>query len=218
MAYRLPTPLEELIPPPRDQIGTHGSRPWSGTMSLTFPISQGMPQPDIYMTAAETTGNSHMDGWPARFYVYCTPMPHVEAAHWARMMSARLPVCTFMPDRHPNPATNNANYFNFTEFSRFLLENQLVALAPWPTGERSTGGGILIYPTASSMSLLHGVVFLAEPFPDSITQRRGNPNDVIPRQYQAPGHPSAYGSSGPGPSSSQRGQYSYPQSAPYPAY
>jgi len=54
MAYRLPTHLESLIPPPAEQVQER--RPWQGILTLTFMnAAQGASQ-DVYVTAAETDG------------------------------------------------------------------------------------------------------------------------------------------------------------------
>jgi hypothetical protein len=54
MAYRLPTNLGSLIPPPAEQVQQR--RPWQGIITVTFTnTAQGMPQ-DVYVTAAETDG------------------------------------------------------------------------------------------------------------------------------------------------------------------
>jgi hypothetical protein len=54
MAYRLPTHLESLVPPPAEQVQQR--RPWQGVLTLTFTnAGQGTFQ-DVYVTAAETDG------------------------------------------------------------------------------------------------------------------------------------------------------------------
>ena len=55
MAYRLPTNLESLIPPPAEQVQQR--RPWQGVLTLTFMnAAQGA---DVYVTAAETDGERY---------------------------------------------------------------------------------------------------------------------------------------------------------------
>lgn len=57
MAYRLPTNLESLIPPPAEQVQQR--RPWQGVLTLTFMnAGQGALQ-DVYVTAAETDGERY---------------------------------------------------------------------------------------------------------------------------------------------------------------
>jgi hypothetical protein len=57
MAYRLPTNLESLIPPPAEQVQQR--RPWQGVLTLTFMnAAQGTFQ-DVYVTAAETDGERY---------------------------------------------------------------------------------------------------------------------------------------------------------------
>jgi hypothetical protein len=54
MAYRLPTQLGSLVPPPAEQAQQR--RPWQGILTLTFVNgAQGSFQ-DVYVTAAETDG------------------------------------------------------------------------------------------------------------------------------------------------------------------
>jgi len=53
MAYRLPTHLESLIPPPAEQVQQR--RPWQSFFTLTF-MNTGQ---DVYVTAAETDGERY---------------------------------------------------------------------------------------------------------------------------------------------------------------
>jgi len=54
MAYRLPTQLGSLVPPPAEQVQQR--RPWQGMLTVTFMNgAQGSLQ-DVYVTAAETDG------------------------------------------------------------------------------------------------------------------------------------------------------------------
>ncbi|KAI0067009.1 hypothetical protein BV25DRAFT_1897250 [Artomyces pyxidatus] len=206
MAYRLPTHLESFIPPPTDQVGLQ-ARPWSGTFAFNFHGTGQGQYTEVFVTAAETDGE-RQDLWPRKFYLYLgqrqISAPDVSA--WAKR--SRLPVCTFMPDRHPDPQINATNQASFAWLSRHLLSNSLVAFAPWnmPGGQTNTpGAGIMLYATPSTSSLLVGVIFLSHDFPEFVTGR----HDVIPRQsYQAPGAPSSYGSA---PSSA------YSQYPPYPS-
>jgi hypothetical protein len=58
MAYRLPTQLQSLIPPPAEQVQQR--RPWQGTLTLTFMnTAQGVFQ-EVYVTAAETDGERYV--------------------------------------------------------------------------------------------------------------------------------------------------------------
>jgi hypothetical protein len=58
MAYRLPTNLESLIPPPAEQVQQR--RPWRGVLTLTFMnTGQGASQ-DVYVTATETDGERYV--------------------------------------------------------------------------------------------------------------------------------------------------------------
>ena len=57
MAYRLPTNLESLVPPPAEQVQQR--RPWRGVLTLTFMnAGQGASQ-DVYVTATGTDGERY---------------------------------------------------------------------------------------------------------------------------------------------------------------
>jgi hypothetical protein len=58
MAYRLPTNLESLVPPPAEQVQQR--QPWRGVLTLTFMnAGQGASQ-DVYVTATETDGERYV--------------------------------------------------------------------------------------------------------------------------------------------------------------
>ena len=144
MAYRLPTHLESLIPPPSEQAQQR--RPWQGILTLTFiNAAQGASQ-DVYVTAAETDGEryvlneffrtdphlncaSRMDFWPTRFYVYLGSRrtPHNDIKAWVKRYAP--PICALMADKLPDPAANALNQATFANLSRMLLDNQIVS--PW---------------------------------------------------------------------------------------
>ena len=55
MVYRLPTPLESLVPPPSEQLQL--SRPWRGTFVLNIANGAGNgASQEVRVTAAETDG------------------------------------------------------------------------------------------------------------------------------------------------------------------
>ncbi|KAH9994718.1 hypothetical protein BJV77DRAFT_943445 [Russula vinacea] len=190
MAYRLPTNLGSLIPPPAEQV--HQRRPWQGIITVTF-AAQGVPQ-DVYVTAAETDGEwylfrvdphlncaSRMDLWPRRFYVYLGSrrIPPNDIKAWVKRYPP--PICALMADKLPDPNANALNQTNFANLSRMLLEGQMLGLAPWGL-DNLPGAGMMIYPTSSSSSLLVGAIFLTGPFPDFATyqQQPARPNPQNP--------------------------------------
>jgi hypothetical protein len=171
MALRLLTHLDSIIPPPAEQVQQR--RPWQGTLALTFiNATQGIYQ-DVFVTAAETDGESRMDLWPRRLLVYLNArrVAHNDIKAWTKRFAT--PVCALMPDKLSDPAANALNQANFATLSRMLLENQMVALAPWGQ-ESPSGAGMMIYPTSSSVSLLVGAVFLIDPFPEFATPQRSD--------------------------------------------
>ncbi|KAA1472397.1 hypothetical protein DENSPDRAFT_179522 [Dentipellis sp. KUC8613] len=167
MVFRTPTHLESLVPSPAEQVPQ--SRTWSGLFTLAFPDAGRSTYQDIYVTAAETDGDSRMDLWPGHLYVYLSQRRAglQDIVSWVAHHSP--PVCTFMPDNHPDPAYTTANHGNFLSFSQLLLDNQMVAFAPWNAPDRLPGAGIMIYPTPTSGSVLVGAMFLSGPFPNFIT-------------------------------------------------
>ncbi|KAI0266564.1 hypothetical protein BC834DRAFT_823874 [Gloeopeniophorella convolvens] len=183
MALRLPTHLESFIPPPTEQVQQR--RPWQGTLTLTFMNNAQGTYQDVYVTAAETDGENRMELWPRRLYVYlgARRVAHNDVKAWVKRYNP--PICALMPDKHPDPATNAANQANFANLSRLLLDNQIVAMAPWNAPDSLPGAGIMIYPTSTSVSLLVGAIFLSGPFPEfAVYQQssRTNPPNVTPGQ------------------------------------
>ncbi|KAI0295723.1 hypothetical protein BC826DRAFT_268455 [Russula brevipes] len=194
MAYRLPTHLESLVPPPAEQVQQR--RPWQGVLTLTFTnAGQGTFQ-DVYVTAAETDGESRIDLWPRRFYVYlgARRTPHNDIKAWVKRYAP--PVCALMADKLPDPAANAVNQAAFANLSRMLLDNQILAMAPWGL-DNIPGAGMMIYPTASSSSLLVGAIYLSGPFPDFATYQqqptRPNPQNPVLGQSSSSHHQYPYG-------------------------
>ncbi|KAI0002565.1 hypothetical protein BJV74DRAFT_607650 [Russula compacta] len=192
MAYRLPTHLGPLIPPPAEQAQQR--RPWQGVLTLTFMgAAQGASQ-DVYVTAAETDGESRIDLWPRRFYVYLggRRTPHNDINAWVKRYAP--PICALMADKLPDPAANESNQVTFTNLSRMLLDNQILAMAPWGV-DNLPGAGMMVYPTSSSPLLLVGAVFLSGPFPDfaAYQQQPARSNPSNPALGQSSHHQYAYG-------------------------
>ncbi|KAH9010021.1 hypothetical protein EDB85DRAFT_1337380 [Lactarius pseudohatsudake] len=193
MALRLPTHLDSFIPPPAEQVQPR--RPWQGTLTLTFMNSTQGTYQDVFVTAAETDGESRMDLWPRRFLVYLNarPVAHDDIEAWTKRYTP--PVCALMPDMLPDPTANALNQANFANLSHMLLENQMVALAQSPPG-----AGMMIYLTSSSVSLLVGAVFFIGPFPEFATPQqsgRANPSSAVTGQASHHQHPySGYHGSG----------------------
>lgn len=168
MAYRLPTNLESLVPPPAEQVQQR--RPWRGVLTLTFMnAGQGASQ-DVYVTATETDGESRMDLWPGRFFVYLGSRhtPHNDIKAWVKRYTP--PICALMADKLPDPAANALNQATFNNLSRMLLDSQILAMSPWGL-DNVPGAGMMIYPTSSSPSLLVGAIFFV-PFPDFATYQQ----------------------------------------------
>ncbi|KAF8483496.1 hypothetical protein DFH94DRAFT_313699 [Russula ochroleuca] len=192
MAYRLPTNLGSLIPPPAEQVQQR--RPWQGIITVTFTnTAQGMPQ-DVYVTAAETDGECRMDLWPRRFYVYLGSrrIPPNDIKAWVKRYPP--PICALMADKLPDPTANALNQTNFANLSRMVLEGQMLGLAPWGL-DNLPGAGMMIYPTSSSSSLLVGAIFLTGPFPDFATyqQQPARPNPQNPVLGSSSHHQYPYG-------------------------
>jgi hypothetical protein len=78
MAYRLPTNLGSLVPPPAEQVQQR--RPWRGVLTLTFMnAGQGASQ-DVYVTATETDGERYV---PNASKVFRTgPYPNCTLVEW----------------------------------------------------------------------------------------------------------------------------------------
>jgi len=123
---------------------------------------------EVRVTAAETDGENCMGFWPSTFIVYMTRKPSTlhECQAWVKRYSP--PICTFMPDRLQDVNANTVNKMNFSSFSRVLLQNQMVAFAPWNASDRLPGAGIVLYPTPNSSNLLFGAVLLSTPIPDFV--------------------------------------------------
>ncbi|KAH9965212.1 hypothetical protein BC827DRAFT_1265240 [Russula dissimulans] len=195
MAYRLPTQLGSLVPPPAGQAQQR--RPWQGILTLTFVNgAQGSFQ-DVYVTAAETDGECRIDLWPRRFYVYlgARRIQPNDIKAWVKRYAP--PICALMPDRLPDPTANGLNQAAFANLSRMLLENQFLALAPWGM-DNLPGAGMMIYPSPSSPSLLVGAIFLSGPFPEfaAYQQQPARPNQPVAgqssqNQYLYGGHHSS---------------------------
>ncbi|KAI0319853.1 hypothetical protein OF83DRAFT_719984 [Amylostereum chailletii] len=208
MSFRLPSHLDSFIPPPTEQVPP--MRPWSGTLSLTFVTnSQGAPQ-DIQVTTADADGENRNDLWPNRLFVYISQHRVTRADVSAWVKSHNPPVCAFMPDKHPVSSNTASNQANFASLSRFLLENHMVAYAPWNIPDRLPGAGIMLYPSPSSHALLIGAIFLSSPFPEFIAYSqpatsRVSPLNTVPAPMPFFQQPHAYGQ--PGPSSQHYFQY-----------
>ncbi|KAI0300600.1 hypothetical protein B0F90DRAFT_1817641 [Multifurca ochricompacta] len=191
MAFRQPAHLESFIPPPAEQVQQR--RPWQGTLTLTFLNANPGAFQDVYVTAAETDGDSRMELWPRRLYVYlgARRVPHNDIKSWVKRYTP--PICALMPDKLPDPAANTLNQANFANLSRMLLDNQIVAMAPW-NQDNLPGAGIMIYPTSSTVSLLVGAIFLSGPFPEfAVYQQSGRANPPNAALAQTSHHQFSYG-------------------------
>jgi hypothetical protein len=139
---------------------------------------QGASQ-DVYVTATETDGESRMDLWPGRFYVYLGSRrtPHNDIKAWVKRYSP--PICALMADKLPDPTANALNQATFNNLSRMLLDSQILAMSPWGL-DNVPGAGMMIYPTSSSPSLLVGAIFFG-PFPDfaAYQQQPARPNPAV---------------------------------------
>ncbi|CAL1699808.1 unnamed protein product [Somion occarium] len=162
--FRLPTHLETFIPPPREQVPQ--TRPWRGTLILPTSGSPSSAPQELRCTAAETEGDNQVDVWPTRFVVQTISQRPLlqEMQAWAKTNVP--PICMFMPDRLSDQDTHRRNQANFETFATMLAENQFIAIAPWNLPDRLSGGGIIIFSTRASHSLLVGAVFLNSAFPD----------------------------------------------------
>ncbi|KAJ7634495.1 hypothetical protein FB45DRAFT_468573 [Roridomyces roridus] len=175
MVFRLPTHLDNFIPPPSTQAQTASAgRPWRGTLTV-----RGMRSSDpggsqeIRVTAVETDGDSDIRRWPTQFFAqlhHGRPILR-EVRAWIQQHSP--PISTFMPDRLANPDENVVNTTNFRSLSRILFEQQIVAIAGWGNDDFPTSG-IVIIPTEHSSALLVAALFFTQ-FPDIITTRLNIP-------------------------------------------
>ncbi|EJC98209.1 uncharacterized protein FOMMEDRAFT_143305 [Fomitiporia mediterranea MF3/22] len=179
MVFRLPTPFDAIVPsPPSSTRRVRHTRPWRGVFILhginLFQSPDG--QQRLLVASAETEGDksSRTDLWPKQFEVHIAQPACRIADVQAWVTRNDIPLCMFMPDRHASDGTSagmsvTTNEAHFRALSRVLVENQLLCIAPWPAPgfpETRTGAGILIFPSAASMGLLIGAVFLNTPFPD----------------------------------------------------
>ncbi|OSC97391.1 hypothetical protein PYCCODRAFT_1448047 [Trametes coccinea BRFM310] len=171
--FRLPTHLESLIPPPRDQVPQ--SQPWRGLFVLpaSSPGPHGVARParEIHVTAAETENDNQQELWPERFHLQLIRRSGVlrEVHGWlAQVQPGQLSRCMLMPDRLSDAAVSQQNKAAFESLARELFEQGIVAIAPWSANSPSPPGGILLYPTATSRALLVGIVFLNTNFPEFI--------------------------------------------------
>ncbi|KAI0349858.1 hypothetical protein OH77DRAFT_1490070 [Trametes cingulata] len=169
--FRLPTHLESLVPPPREQVPQ--SQPWRGAFIL--PASSPHPsarQREIWVTAAETENdNSEQEKWPKHFQLQIVRRSGIlrDVHAWlAQLEPGRLSRCMVMPDRLPDARASGENQATFETFARQLLEEGIVAIAPWSPTEPSLRGGLLVYPTTTTRALLVGIVFLDMSFPEFI--------------------------------------------------
>ncbi|KAJ7359716.1 hypothetical protein DFH08DRAFT_734563 [Mycena albidolilacea] len=178
MVFRLPTHLDNLIPPPSTQAPASAARPWRGTLAVRGmrPSDLGSNQ-EIRVTAVETDGDSDVRRWPRQFFAQLTHGRPIlnEVRAWIRQHAP--PISTFMPDRLPDPDTNVVNLTTFRSLSRMLFENQIVAIAGWGT-DTFPGGGIIIIPAEHSSALLVAALFFSQ-FPDIITTRLNTPSSPL---------------------------------------
>ncbi|TFK85471.1 hypothetical protein K466DRAFT_552019 [Polyporus arcularius HHB13444] len=188
--FRLPTHLESLVPPPRDQVPQ--SSPWRG--SIVLPASSPHPAArprEIRVTAAEIENdNSQQEIWPKHFQLHVIRRRGVlrEVQAWLAQVQrgGQLARCMLMPDRLPEQAASRENQALFESFAAQLLEEEIVALAPWSVSEQLPGG-IILYPTSTTRALLVGAVLLNSSFPDFLLGS-ASPNALM---GVAPHNPSA---------------------------
>ncbi|KAH0578303.1 hypothetical protein H2248_003930 [Termitomyces sp. 'cryptogamus'] len=187
MVFRLPTHLDSFVPPPSQQVPEQ--RPWRGviTVSGMRTSNRGISQ-TIRATAVETDGDNRTDLWPSQFFTQIIQHPILKDVQaWVKHHTP--PLCTFIPDRHRDPNINVANQTAFRSLSRILFESQTVAVASWGSDD-ILGAGIIIFPAQNSSSLLVGVLFLTEAFPEFITGTTSPPIHLSPAllqtAYQSP--------------------------------
>ncbi|KAF7331638.1 hypothetical protein MKEN_00043400 [Mycena kentingensis (nom. inval.)] len=177
MVFRLPTYLDNFIPPPAAQANTH-VRPWRGTLTIRgMRVSDLASNQEIRVTAVETDGDCDVRRWPSQFFAHIAHGQPILREVRAWIQRNAPPISTFMPDRLPDPDANVVNMANFRSLSRLLFEQQLIAIAPWGTaqGDDSThfpGGGIIIVPAEHSSALLVAALFFTQ-FPDIINTSTG---------------------------------------------
>ncbi|KAH9848322.1 hypothetical protein C2E23DRAFT_739862 [Lenzites betulinus] len=169
--FRLPTHLETLVPPPTEQVPT--SQPWRGRFALpaSSPHPSARPR-EIYITAAETENdNSQQELWPEAFHLQIIRRGGIlrEVHAWlAQPQSEALSRSMLMPDRLADPAASRENELTFESFARQLLQDGIIAIAPWNLNEPANPGGLILYPTSTTQALLVAVVCMNVGFPEFI--------------------------------------------------
>ncbi|KAM5536977.1 hypothetical protein V8D89_009306 [Ganoderma adspersum] len=167
--FRLPTHLESLVPPPREQVPQ--TRPWRGRIFTPTAFPDSATQScEIRVTAAETEYDNQQELWPEYFELQVIRRRGAlsELHGWLARHPGQFPRCMLMPDRLPEHAASRRNHALFEDFARRLLEEEIVAISPWGYSETLQHGGILLYPTTATRALLVGIVFLNTGFPDFV--------------------------------------------------
>ncbi|KAJ7697625.1 hypothetical protein B0H17DRAFT_868636, partial [Mycena rosella] len=189
MVFRLPTHLDNFIPPPSTQAQTAiAARPWRGTLTVRGMRSSDLgSNQEIRVTAVETDGDSDVRRWPSQFFAHLAHGRPILREVRAWIQQHNPPISTFMPDRLPDPDTNVVNQTTFRSLSRLLFENQIVAIAHWGTNN-FPGGGIIIVPAEHSSALLVAALFFTQ-FPDIITTRLNIPlTPIVTHSHQQHPH------------------------------
>ncbi|KAJ8495742.1 hypothetical protein ONZ51_g1523 [Trametes cubensis] len=188
--FRLPTHLESLVPPPGDQV-PH-SQPWRGAFILpaSSPHSSARPR-EIFVTAAETENDNQQEQWPSQFQLQIIRRGGIlgEVQAWlSQLQPEQLSRCMLMPDRLPDADLSRQNQTTFEWLARQLLEEGIVAIAPWGLNtEPLHPGGILLYPTRTTRALLVGIVFLNTHFPEFIIGPGSHSPTAGPSSRMPPG-------------------------------
>ncbi|KAI0760031.1 hypothetical protein C8Q74DRAFT_195908 [Fomes fomentarius] len=217
--FRLPTHLESLVPPPRDQVPQ--SQPWRGAILLPASSPHPAARPrEIAVTAAEIENDNQQETWPRHFQIQIIRQRGIlrEVQAWLAQvqLGGHLARCMLMPDRLQERAASRENHAIFESFAHQLLEEGMVAIAPWSVTDPTSSGGILLYPTTTTRALLVGVVFLGSGFPEFIQgstshspiagPSRGQQNiNLFPRNNSQGFQPSLFDPPPPNISSSSRG-------------
>ncbi|KAH8096892.1 hypothetical protein BXZ70DRAFT_895665 [Cristinia sonorae] len=163
--FRLPTHLETFVPPPTEQVPQ--TRPWRGTLVLSNPSSPpASSHTVIYCAAAETEGDNQVQTWPPQFVIQILNHRPMLPQFQAWVKANAVPMCMFMPDRLADRDAHKRNIASFELLAKTLHDNQFVAVAPWNSSDRTSGGGLILYPTVTSTALLVGAIFLQNGFPD----------------------------------------------------
>lgn len=144
MVFRLPTPLNSLIPPPSAQIPEQ--MPWRCSLNVTgMRVSDKDSHQTIHVTAVETDGDmcvagpifclfsyfcycSRADLWPLQLTSQITHGHQILQDVYAWVNRYTPPLCTFMPDRYRDPNLNAVNQTAFRSLSRILFETQTVCI------------------------------------------------------------------------------------------